>query len=149
MSLTFKSYDEVKWYNYFDPAIDPQWTENYLQEYRDTWPQEREEARPVAKEGEELSCFTLRSLTAGQLNRVERMTGSDKMREICAYGICEWSGLDGENGPVKAKFTKDALGRKLTNESLDFLGFFGFSGVGSTMIDMAAVQIMTLSRSLK
>jgi len=149
MSLKYKSYDDAEWCNYFDSALDPQWVENYLQEYRETWPNERTEAHPVAIEGQELSRFSLRSLSSGQLNRVERLSGPEKMREICAYGISGWSGMEDASGPVAPKFTKDALGKKLTNESLDFLSFFGFAGLASTMTDMVAVQIMTLSRSLK
>jgi len=148
MALTHKSYDHVVWHNTWDPSIDPNWVLNYLIEFKDTWPNHRPEIEPKAKEGEVLSSFVLRSLTEGQLNRVDRMDGMDKIREICAYGIVSWTGLTTDSGePREATHTKDSLGEKLTPSSLDFLSFFGFPDL--PLMNILAVQIMSLTRSLK
>lgn len=148
MGLKIKSYSNVTWHNYWDPSVDSDWALNYLIEYKDTWPNIREEIIPVAKKGEEFSTFQLRSLTYGQLDKVDNLPGLEKMKAICSYGIVGWTGLENEDGSaLKPAFTKDSLGEKLTPQSVDTLSFFGFTDL--SILNVLAVQIMSLSRSLK
>lgn len=148
MALNLKAYDHIKWVNIFDESVDENWLKNYLGEYRETFPNHRPEIEPVAKDGEELNTYWLRSLTAGQLNRVDRLEGLEKFREICAYGIANWSGINDKHGvSIKPTFTKDGLGDRLTSESLDLLNFFGYNGL--PLIIIVATQILTISRFTK
>jgi len=147
MALKTRTYDKVKWINVWDPAISKTWTDNYLAEYKTSWPDIRSEIEPVCNEGEEASAFYLRSLTAGQLHKVDRLAGLEKIVEIVSYGVCSWENLyDGEK-LKKAQFTSDDLGPRLNSECVEFLGFFGF--VDLSLLQILAIQIMQLSRALK
>ena len=141
------SYASVKWFNYFDSSSTDEWKANYMGEYRDTWPNHRPEIEPVAKDGETLNTFTMRGLTGGQLNHVDNMSGAEKMREIVAYGVTDWAGMYDDEKDVRPSFTKDALGDRLTQQSIEFLGFFGFPDL--PLVNMLAVQILGITRSLK
>ena len=146
--LKTKCYTNTIWHNYWDPSVDEEWVLNYLTEYKSTWPNIRPEIIPATKEGEEISSFTLRSLTYGQLNKIDNMEGLAKLKEICAYGLSDWSGLYNEDGSkLVPKFTRDDLGEKLTPQSVDMLSFFGFTDLALT--NVLAVQIMSISRSLR
>lgn len=148
MALNVKAYDSCKWVNIFDNSTTDSWIQNYLGEYRESWPNHRPEIEPVAKEGEELNCFWLRSLTSGQLNKIDRLEGIEKFREICAYGIADWCGIYDNTGKAfKPVFTKDQLGDRLNADCLDTLNFFGFNGL--PLIIIVATQIMSLSRYTK
>jgi hypothetical protein len=141
------TYQSVKWFNYFDSAATDEWKANYMVEYRDTWPNHRPEVEPVAKQGETLNTFTLRGLTGGQLAHVDGLHGGEKLREIVAYGVTDWSGLYDGDKEIKPAFTKDGNGDRLASQSIEFLGFFGFPDL--SLINMVAVQILSISRSLK
>ena len=147
MALKIRAYDEIEWVNIWDQDISETWVINYFKEYNDSWPNVREEARPVPKEGKTLSKFTLKSLTKEQVAKVDRMEDKfSRMREICAYGCTNWTGLFDENGNEwKPKKTKDNLGERLTEESLDFLGFFGF--IDLPILNIVSVKVLSLTRS--
>lgn len=140
-------YEQVVWYNHFDASATDQWYADFAREYRETWPNYRTEIEPVAKDGEALNLFTLRGLTAGQLAKIDNMSGSEKLREIVAYGVADWSGMADGDDEVKPTFTKDALGQRMTSKAMDFLGFFGFPDL--PLVNILAVQVLTISRSLK
>lgn len=141
------SYQSVKWYNYFDSSATDEWKTNYMVEYKDTWPNHRPDVEPTPKPGETLNTFTLRGLTGGQLSHVDGLSGIEKLREIVAYGVVDWTGLYDGDREIKPAFTKDGLGDKLATQSIEFLGFFGFPDL--PLINMVAVQILGISRSLK
>jgi hypothetical protein len=147
MALKTRVYSNVKWVNVWDTALEKSWVDNYLVEYKATWPDIRPEIEPVEKEGEKASCFFLRSLTAGQLHKVDRLSGLEKVCEIVAYGVCGWENMfDGEK-LKKCIHTSDDLGQRLTSESVEYLGFFGFVDLG--LLQILALQVMQLSRMMK
>lgn len=145
--LRAKAYKEIEWVFIFDPDLDESWVRNWFKEYNDTWPHLRPELpRPVAKPGRELVTFTLRSLTKGQMARVEGMSdGYAKLTTICAYGVVSWRGLfDEHDRPIEPKSTQDDLGPRLTAESLEELSFFGFTDL--SLLQIAAVRVLTITR---
>ena len=147
MALKTRTYDKVKWVNVWDPALEKSWVDNYLVEYKASWPDIRPEIEPVEREGEKSSAFYLRSLTAGQLHRIDRLQGLEKICEIVAYGVCGWENMfDGEK-EKKCQFTTDDLGQRLTMECVEYLGFFGFVDLG--LLQILAIQVMQLSRTMK
>ena len=146
MALSVRSYDSTKWVNIWDPSIDKQWIENYFVEYKTTWPNVREEIQPVVKEGEKASAFYLKSLTGGQLHAVEKLSGIQKICEIVAYGVTGWENMyDGER-EKRCQHTTDDLGKRLTTECVEYLGFFGFTDL--SLLNILAVQIMQISRCM-
>lgn len=147
MSLKRKAYAEIEWVFIFDPDLDESWVRNYFKEYNDTWPNLRTELpRPEPKPGKELVSFTLRSLTKGQMARVDSLPeGYTKLAAICAYGVVSWRGLFDEHGrAIEPKSTQDDLGMKLTAESLEELGFFGFTDL--SLLQFAAIRVLTITR---
>jgi len=146
MALSVRTHDKVKWINVWDPSIDKQWFDSYIVEYKATWPDVREEAQPVVKEGEFASTFYLRSLTAGQLHHIEKLSGIHKICEIVSYGLCGWEYMFDGDKEKKCTHTTDDLGKRLTAESVEYLGFFGF--VDLSLLNILAVQVLQLSRSM-
>jgi len=147
MALKTRTYNKVKWVNVWDPSIDKQWIDNYLVEYKTSWPDIRPEIEPVEVEGESASVFYLRSLTAGQLHKVDKLSGIEKVCEIVAYGLCSWENMYNGEKVQPATHTKDDLGERLTAESVEFLSPFGFTDL--SLLNIIAIQIMQLSRCLK
>jgi hypothetical protein len=145
MSLKVRAYDEVIWYNIWDPDVDITWLANYFSEYNDTWPNVRSEIKPVAKEGCQISYFTLKSMTKQQMAKIDRIDDKyEKLRMICAYGVTGWKELEKEGVAIEPSFTKDATGSRLTEESLDDLGFFGW--IDLPLLNMLAVRVMSITR---
>lgn len=145
--LKAKAYKDIEWVFIFDPDMDESWTRNYFKEYNDTWPNLRPDLpRPIATPGKELVTLTLRSLTKGQMARVESLPdGYQKLATICAYGVVSWRGLfDENNRPLEAKSTQDDLGSKLTSESLEELSFFGFTDL--SLLQIAAHRVLVITR---
>jgi len=145
--LKAKAYKDIEWAFIFDPDLDADWARNYFQEYNNTWPNLRQDLpRPVATPGKELVTLTLRSLTKGQMVRVESIPdGYQKLATICSYGVVSWRGLFDEHGrPIEAKSTQDDLGAKLTAESLEDLCFFGFTDL--SLLQIAAVRVLSVTR---
>jgi len=145
--LKAKAHKDIEWAFIFDPDLDADWARNYFQEYNNTWPNLRPDLpRPVATPGKELVTLTLRSLTKGQMVRVESIPdGYQKLATICAYGVVSWRGLFDEHGrPIEAKSTQDDLGAKLTAESLEDLCFFGFTDL--SLLQIAAHRVLVITR---